>query len=99
LIKDFVEIVRDDCIAGPLGIETEGNENQETPSIAFSLEELEDTIVGKLLLESEGCFNFLVDELDGYIIFIVKCKIVSKNLESLVGSVLLDIPTWGFSGN
>ena len=93
LSEDFGQIVGDDGIAGPLREETEGDEDDETVAISLGLEEFKDGIVSIFLFEGKGSLDLTVDKLDGDIVLIVERKVVSEDLETAIGAVLLDVPT------
>ena len=50
------------------------------------------------LFKGECGFNLFVNELNGDIVNIIKRVIMSEDLESTLGSILLDVPTRGLTG-
>ena len=97
LIKDLCEIVGDDGVSRQLREETEGDEDQETMTITFCLQEFKDAVSCKLLLKRKSSFDFSEDELDSDIVFVVKGEVVGQNLEGALWSILLNIPTGRFT--
>ena len=54
--------------------------------------------MGVFLFKSESRFDLFVNELNSDIVDIIKRVIMSEDLESTLGSILLDEPTRGFTG-
>ena len=67
-------------------------------TITLRFQKLEERGVGIFLFKGECGFNLFVNELNSNIVDIIKCVIMSEDLESTLGSILLDVPTRGFTG-
>ena len=93
LVEDFGEVVGDDGVAGPLGEEPKSNEDQQTVTITLGPEKFKDAVLGVLLFERKGGFDFAMNELDSDIVGVIKGVVVSEDSECPIWSILLNIPT------
>ena len=93
-LVDFVGVVGEESVAGPLREETERDDEHESVPVALGLEEVE--VGGTLLgieLEADGLLDLLVLELHQRVVDVAVGVVLSENLQGLLGPLLGEQPT------
>jgi hypothetical protein len=87
-------VVGDEAVAGPLGEQTEGSEEQEPVPVALGLEEVE---VGRALaveeFKTEGLLDLGILELNGRVVDVAVGVVLAQHGERLFVALLGDQPT------
>ncbi len=95
-LVDDTGVVTDKGVAGPLGEETEGNDDHESLAVALGLDKVQ---VGRALLVQEfhanGLFHLGIFEHDGRVTVIAIGVVVGKHAERFIIPVLGKQPTRG----
>lgn len=88
-VKNELEVVGDNTVAGPLTEDSEGNNEHETTAVTASSEEVHPLGVGVgLLVHGHGSANLVVLNLDDLVIDITLGVVLGEHVESILVAVL-----------
>lgn len=97
--QNCVEVVRDETIAGPLGEESDGNDDAHTLAVSGGGKQgLPANLLGHRLVEVDGVLDLFIFVLDQRILVVSVGVIVGEGLQGLLVATLADEPTWGLGG-
>ena len=88
--KDVRHVVRHEVVSGPLGEESERDQDEKTAAVTTSLDQLLPAVTLELLLHLDGFLDLAVLELDQLVLLVAAGVVVSENLESLLVLALGD---------
>jgi len=95
-VKDSVEVVGDETVAGPLREEGNGNDDDHTfPVTGGGNQRLPADIGSNCAIELDSGLHFLELELDEGVLIVAVCVVVSEDLQSLFVTALGYEPTRG----
>jgi len=94
LLEDNVDVVRDETVAGPLGEKTDGEQDDQTVTVALGLDQFHPAVTLEFGLELESVLDLLHLEQDNFILHVTVGVNVGKNLVSALLLTLPDVPTW-----
>lgn len=83
-VEDDVEVVRDKTVAGPLGEETEGEQDEEPVAVTLGLDELAPAVALEFLLELDGVLDLLELDLHDLIVEVAVGVNLGEGLVSLL---------------
>jgi hypothetical protein len=96
-VKDFGEVVRDETVTGPLREKGDSDNNPHSLEITLSLEQGD---VGRLclglLFDPQSFLDFLVFELDQWVVRVSSTMVLSNDMDSVLVSTMIDEPSRGF---
>ena len=93
--EDVGHVVGDETVAGPLGEETQGDEDDQAVTVALGAPELGPAVALKLLLELDGLLDLVELDLDELVLLVAAGVGARENLESLLLLALGHEETWG----
>lgn len=89
-------VVRDQAVTGPLGEETEGDEDDESVAVPGCLEEFQPAVAFVFFLECESLPDFPILDLDEFVVEISSSVAFGKDVECLFVLAFCNQPTGRF---